>query len=70
MLPDFLFIFTVGIDDCSVQPCLNGGTCIDAVNDYTCRCASGYTGKNCGVGKNRVSVFSSLLCLTRYYPVN
>ena len=61
MLPDFLFIFTVGIDDCSVQPCLNGGTCIDAVNDYTCRCASGYTGKNCGVGKNRVSVFSSFV---------
>ena len=35
------------IDDCSPNPCLNGGICIDGINDYTCECVAGYTGKNC-----------------------
>ena len=56
MFPYFLFVFTADIDDCAVQPCLNGGTCIDAVNDYTCNCAVGYTGKNCSVGKNSMAM--------------
>ena len=51
---------TADIDDCAVQPCHNGGACIDAVNDYTCVCVDGYTGKNCSVGKNSVS-FSRLI---------
>ena len=68
-------LIIVDIDDCAGQPCQNGATCIDAVNDYTCNCVDGYTGKNCGIGKNRVSVlrnesvisvkYSSLLLL---YP--
>ena len=49
-------LFLADVDDCVEQPCLNGGTCIDSVNDYTCLCADGYTGKNCAVGKNRVFV--------------
>ena len=56
-----MFVFTVDIDDCAVQPCLNRGTCIDAVNDYTCLCVDGYTGKNCSVGKNSVSVSDSVM---------
>ena len=27
------------IDDCSPDPCLNGGACRDGVNSYTCTCA-------------------------------
>ena len=34
------------IDDCVIQPCQNGGNCTDAVNDYDCNCAAGYSGKN------------------------
>ena len=49
-------LFLADIEDCVDQPCLNGGTCIDAVNDYTCICVNGYTGKNCSVGKNKASV--------------
>ena len=39
------------INDCAIQPCQNGGNCTDAVNDYTCNCAAGYSGKNCNVGE-------------------
>ena len=40
------------IDDCADQPCENGGSCNDTVNNYTCNCAPGYTGRNCSAGKN------------------
>ncbi|XP_041453227.1 uncharacterized protein LOC121406275 [Lytechinus variegatus] len=35
------------IDDCDPFPCLNGGTCDDGINSYTCNCAPSYTGMNC-----------------------
>jgi hypothetical protein len=35
------------IDDCANNPCQNGATCSDQVNNYTCICAAGYTGTNC-----------------------
>ena len=53
-------LITADIDDCVGQPCENGGTCIDAVNDYTCNCVDGYAGKNCSIGKNRVCLFQNL----------
>jgi hypothetical protein len=35
------------------RPCLNGGTCTDAFNDFFCDCPPGYSGKRCewDVGK-------------------
>lgn len=33
--------------------CLNGGTCIDKVDDYKCNCSIGYEGRNCLSGKQR-----------------
>ena len=44
------------IDDCADQPCQNGGNCTDAVNDYSCNCAAGYSGKNCTIGKDDADV--------------
>ena len=38
---------STNIDDCSPNPCLNGGTCRDGINDYTCECVVGFTDKNC-----------------------
>ena len=35
------------VNDCSPNPCQNGGTCTDGVNSYTCSCAAGFTGDNC-----------------------
>jgi hypothetical protein len=34
-------------DDCAADPCLNGGTCVDGDNDYTCDCKDGYDGHHC-----------------------
>ena len=39
------------INDCSPDPCENGATCDDEVNDYTCTCMAGYDGKNCSQSK-------------------
>ena len=41
----------VDIDDCANVNCTGHGTCTDLVNDYTCSCNAGYTGKNCETGR-------------------
>ncbi|XP_063961991.1 fibropellin-1-like isoform X1 [Lytechinus pictus] len=40
------------IDECDSGPCLNGGTCNDMVNGYTCSCRPGYTGVFCQININ------------------
>jgi len=35
------------IDECMSDPCQNGGTCVDLINGYECRCTDEYTGVNC-----------------------
>lgn len=39
----------VNFDDCSPNPCLNGGTCFDEVNGYTCLCKNNFLGNRCQV---------------------
>ncbi|XP_038602347.1 lactadherin isoform X2 [Tachyglossus aculeatus] len=34
-------------NECSSQPCLNGGTCLDLDGDYACKCRSPFLGKTC-----------------------
>ena len=34
-------------DSCAVNPCQNGGTCIDGVASFTCKCAKGFKGATC-----------------------
>ncbi|GAB0195714.1 fibulin-7-like [Grus japonensis] len=36
-----------GIDDCSSNPCANGGTCVDGNQSYMCLCAQGWSGPSC-----------------------
>ncbi|XP_019617396.1 PREDICTED: sushi, von Willebrand factor type A, EGF and pentraxin domain-containing protein 1-like [Branchiostoma belcheri] len=35
------------INDCIPNPCKNGGTCTDLVNDFQCSCSAGYSGDTC-----------------------
>ena len=38
-------------NDCFPNPCVNGATCTDGLNDYNCTCVAGYGGKNCSIGE-------------------
>ena len=44
-------IFIADIDDCDPNTCMNNGTCTDGVDDFTCDCLPGFTGKNCEMSK-------------------
>ncbi|KAF0876584.1 FBLN7 protein, partial [Crocuta crocuta] len=35
------------VSECSSQPCQNGGTCVEGVNEYKCICPPGKTGSRC-----------------------
>lgn len=35
------------MNECSSQPCKNGGTCLDLDGDFACKCPSIYLGKTC-----------------------
>ena len=36
-------------DECDSNPCGNGGTCNDYINEFNCTCASGYEGTLCNL---------------------
>jgi hypothetical protein len=42
-------------DECASSPCLNGGTCTDGVQSFTCSCQSGYSGATCNTDVNECS---------------
>lgn len=37
----------INIDDCAINPCHNGGTCVDGINSFTCLCPEGYNDATC-----------------------
>lgn len=40
------------VNECKINPCANGATCLDLVNGYKCICAAGFTSKDCSVNIN------------------
>ncbi|XP_060559806.1 fibropellin-1-like, partial [Ruditapes philippinarum] len=38
---------SVPVNECAVEPCLNGGVCTNGNFNYVCTCAPGFIGKNC-----------------------
>ena len=48
---NIVFSFFLDINECSPNPCENGGNCTDLVNDYNCSCTVGFNGKNCSLSK-------------------
>ncbi|WAR04377.1 SNED1-like protein [Mya arenaria] len=51
------------IDECASMPCLNGATCMNDVDMYTCTCAAGYHGVNCD-SSAQIGITSVLKYLT------
>ena len=45
------FNFNPVINYCESEICLNGATCTNAVNRFSCSCVAGYTGYTCQSGK-------------------
>ena len=48
------------IDECSSNPCQNGGTCEDS-----CSCTDGYTGMNCPIGIDECGSMNVILIHVR-----
>lgn len=48
----WLVIPFIDINECSSNPCKNGGTCADGIHEYTCICIDGFQGSTCETGKN------------------
>lgn len=42
----------INVDDCSHEPCLNGGHCIDGIDSFKCQCQPGFLGELCQVNVN------------------
>ena len=38
------------MDECVNHTCSNGGSCVDGVNNYSCKCIPGFTGDRCQTG--------------------
>ncbi|KFW87216.1 Sushi, nidogen and EGF-like domain-containing protein 1, partial [Phalacrocorax carbo] len=42
------------VNECESSPCLNGGHCVDLVDNYTCVCLEPFVGQRCETGGPRV----------------
>ena len=60
--------YAVDQDSCSSGPCLNGGTCINAMglDTFICECLNTHTGPTCDTGMNAHTAGTSLLNNERY----
>ncbi|KAH3712061.1 hypothetical protein DPMN_071738 [Dreissena polymorpha] len=45
----------IQVNDCLNATCVNGGTCIDDIRSYICRCMKGYKGQSCDIKENATS---------------
>lgn len=63
-----LYGSTVELNECDPNPCLNSGTCVDGVRNYTCNCTSFpedgvliyFTGRNCSTGEKGIIIVKSI----------
>lgn len=65
----FFCAFSPDIDDCVGTPCSNGGTCVDGIQDFSCTCATGFTGEFCDDGKSGCgSATAKIATLSHKHP--
>ena len=50
--------YILDINECSPNPCKNGGTCQDTICSYSCTCPNGYTGTNCQYQTTYLKVYA------------
>lgn len=51
---EIIFLFA-DLNECSPNPCRNGGICVDGEGDFKCECPAGWTGRlRAGQEKNIV----------------
>ncbi|KAJ8923869.1 hypothetical protein NQ315_010451 [Exocentrus adspersus] len=50
--------FALTQNECSDNPCKNGGTCIDLYKDYICQCTDEWEGTNCAEDVNECAKFA------------
>lgn len=41
------YVQKTDVDECASVPCMNGGSCVDGIDSYSCVCAAGYSGILC-----------------------
>ena len=52
------------IDECfNNNQCLNGATCIDGINQFTCQCVPGWTGQFCQISKINIYIYHTLFMI-------
>ena len=44
-------VLPADIDECESSPCMNGGTCDNLVNGFSCNCTDKYNGSRCNEGE-------------------
>ncbi|KTF87440.1 hypothetical protein cypCar_00025640 [Cyprinus carpio] len=58
------------VNECSSNPCQNGGTCTDGINGYTCTCSSQWTGPQCQTPQQECGGVLESPAGTFSYPTN
>ena len=67
----FTFVIHISdINDCSPNQCQNDGVCTDLVDDYSCKCPAGFTGKNCEISKIISTVLSNFFHCSKTSSMN
>lgn len=49
---------TLRWDNCTSNPCKNGGSCMSKYNGYVCKCSDAWTGINCDLDVNECALYA------------